>query len=38
MILLPSRTRLSMTCEACGPSGTLSLNVVTTFLPSFFWT
>ena len=38
MILLPSRTRLSITWEACGPSGTLSLKVVMTFLPSFFWT
>ena len=25
MILLPSRTRLSITCATCGPSGTFSL-------------
>ncbi len=38
MILLPSRTRESITWEAWGPSGTLSLYVVTTFFPSIFWT
>ena len=38
MILLPSRTRLSITCDVCGPSGTFSLNVVWTFEPSCFWT
>src|SRR5436190_20733945 len=34
MILLPSRIRLSMTCVVCGPSGTSSLYVVSTFEPS----
>ena len=38
MILLPSRTSESITCEVCGPSGTFSLNVVCTLLPSVFWT
>src|SRR3954453_6952814 len=38
MILLPSRIRLSITCAVCGPSGTFSLNVVSTFDQSCFWT
>ena len=38
MILLPSRTRLSITWAACGPSGTFSLYVVLTFAPIAFCT
>ncbi len=34
MTLLPSRTRPSITWEACGPSGTLPLYVVWTLAPN----